>query len=50
MIVEKTWITTKEEIEPGYTTIKCKVVRKWRGWFLLGIIPLYIRNYETLYK
>lgn len=50
MIVEKIWITRKEEKEPGYKTIDCDVVRKWRGWFLFGIIPLYVKNYETLYK
>ena len=50
MIIKKTWMTVKREMEPGYTTIQCSVVRKWEGWFLFGIIPLYVRNFETIYK
>lgn len=50
MLVKKTWITKKDEVEPGYTTIRCQVTRKWEGWYLFGIIPLYVRNFETIYR
>lgn len=50
MIVQKTWITKKMENEPGYDTIKCQVTRKWKGYFLFGILPLYVVNFETSYR
>ena len=40
MIVKYVWITQKGA---GKTSIE----RHWRGWFLFGIIPLYIDNSYT---
>lgn len=37
MIVEKIWIK-----KGSYGVIKAE----YRGWFLFGIIPLYIKKYE----
>ena len=46
MIVEKFWKTVKRENEPGYTTIFHDYVYTWKGWFLFGIVPLYIKQTE----
>jgi hypothetical protein len=47
MLVKKTWTTRKYENSPlGY---KDYVTRKYYGYFLFGIIPLYIVNYSTEY-
>jgi hypothetical protein len=37
MIIKRMWITIKGQ---GFR----RVERHWRGWFLFGIIPLYISN------
>ncbi len=47
MIVKKTWVT-KKYTKIGYTNY-LDSVHKWYGFFLFGIIPLYIVNYETDY-
>jgi hypothetical protein len=42
MIVMKLWKTQKYGMR-GYEKL-------WKGWFLFGIIPLYIENYKTIYS
>jgi len=49
MIVKRVWIKKRFEKCPGFKTIMQSVTRHYEGWFLFGIIPLYIRNYETTY-
>ena len=48
MIVVKCWVTVKRNVKVGEVTRR-KVTYKWKGYFLFGIIPLYVMNYETLY-
>ena len=40
MIVERMWFTEQKSntISP---TLDCR--KTWRGWFLFGIIPLYVK-------
>lgn len=38
MIVYKTW----KQIKCGKTEIKARYI--WEGWFLFGIIPLYLKR------
>jgi len=54
MIVYKTWVTMKDGkkwdsfyCEGHYYHIR---ERHWSGYFLLGIVPLYIKNYKTNYR
>lgn len=44
MIVYKMWFT--ESIDSKYR----KVTKTWGGWFLLGLIPLYIYMREIQVK
>lgn len=37
MIIEKMWTT--EKYKYGFLIVS----KTWRGWFLFGIIPLYIK-------
>jgi len=44
MIVMKYWETVTNEREPGYKTYRHDVKRQWKGYFLFGILPLYIKQ------
>lgn len=52
MIVEKLWTTHQRKSfgfhYDGNTYDSC--TKSWRGWFLFGIIPLYIKNTHTTYS
>ncbi len=48
MLVAKTWITTCYNKKNDYG--KRQELRKWKGYYLFGFIPLYISNYETIYS
>ena len=47
MIVHRVWSTTKTKYELHGVA---HVTRDWEGWFLFGLIPLYIRNIKTRYE
>lgn len=46
MLVKKLWKTEKRS-----NTVVSRVLqlKKWKGLFLFGFIPVYIENYETIY-
>lgn len=49
MIIVKRWITKKRN-EQGWDGMYFKVkTQKWVGYFLFGIIPLWIVNESTEY-
>lgn len=48
MIVLKRWISVSYENAISGNG-KRKVTRRWKGWFLLWFIPLYIENSSTDY-
>ena len=50
MIVQRTWITRKYKHAGFVDGTQNYCVRRWRGYFLFGILPLYIVNYETTYS
>jgi hypothetical protein len=43
MIIKKTWYTIKKN-EKGIRTYPVDVRRSWVGYFLFGLIPLYIKQ------
>lgn len=47
MIVEKIWTTRKRNKNrfDWYSTVE----KDYKGWFLFGLIPLFIRNTKTSY-
>lgn len=52
MIIMKIWTTEKRK-PFGFiyerTSYSCRS-RHWKGWFLFGIIPLYVANVKTVYS
>ncbi len=54
MIVRRTWVSTS--VNTWYTRVNpsgdiyYKCIRTWRGYFLLGIIPLYIKTINVSYR
>ena len=46
MIIHRYWVTKREHKRPRYGLTPFPMMKyvivKWRGWFLFGIIPLYI--------
>ena len=53
MIVQKLWTTRKVGKWDQYLVNGNFFSTKesyWSGWFLLGIIPLYIKNIENVYS
>ena len=50
MIVNKYWVTYEHRLQHGYTTMFEDVERKWVGWFLFGIIPLYVKQIDQIIK
>lgn len=54
MIVHKIWNTRKDTKNWNAFTFKgvyysSSRERNWEGWFLFGIIPLYIKNVSNSY-
>jgi hypothetical protein len=53
MIVTKIWTTTKRgkwntfHFEGRFYSTK---ESHWEGWFLFGVIPLFIRNTKSIYS
>ena len=53
MIINKIWSTEKRGQWNSFRHRgKCYDTRsrEWEGWFLLGIIPLYVKNLNTFYS
>ncbi len=48
MLIKKLW-QTEENITMFGIAYK-QEQRKWKGYYLFGFIPLWIDNYETIYK
>ena len=49
MLVKRFWRTSKQvKFQRGI--MANTVVTAWKGWFLLGILPLYIETVEQEYK
>lgn len=56
MIIHRYWVTKKERCQPRrgkyhtpFPGMKYEIM-KWRGWFLFGIIPLYIHCTGITYE
>jgi len=47
MIIKRIW-TVEKLINTSYGKSKTKVTTR-QGWFLFGVIPLYIRDYSYHY-
>lgn len=51
MIVERTWYTARKLGPTGYEREFGQwLVRSWRGWFLFGVIPIYVKETHRSYK
>jgi hypothetical protein len=48
MIVQKVWVTVKRNVKAGQTTYR-KATYHWYGYFLFGLIPLYVVNKKVDY-
>lgn len=48
MLVVRSWVMLTFNVKYDNMVFR-RVTYKWRGYFLLGIIPLCLVNYETLY-
>lgn len=45
MVVMYSWRTDKNVIMLGFA----KKTTYWKGWFLFGVIPIYIKTVEIVY-
>ena len=46
MLVHRTWFTDRLEPYPSRSALH-ETYKQWReGWFLFGVLPLYIRDYR----
>jgi hypothetical protein len=49
LIVEKSWNVETRGVYPCGLLLRGIKIEKYRGWYLFGFIPLFIKQFETEY-